>query len=89
MPKFWLLLLLIFFLIRYVLPPVLRLLLGSFVRRQVRNSGFGPMPGDAPRPGSPPAPGQVRVDFVPPATAQNRPKPGFQGGEYVDFEEVK
>ena len=90
MYKFWLVLIITFFLIRYVLPVVMRMVLGSFVRKQMRNGGFGvpPQPGpQARRPsGPPPAPGQVRVDYVPPAATEG---PQFSGGEYVDFEEVK
>lgn len=89
MPKFWLILIITFFLIRYVLPVVLRWLLGSFVRKQMRNGGFE-VP-QRPQPGPPPAPGQVRVDYVPP-TRPDAAQPGkpneFKGGEYVDFEEV-
>lgn len=88
--KFWLIFILIFFAVRYLLPIVLRLALGSFVRKQMRDSGFvvppqGPSAGGAT--GS--RPGEVHVDYVPP-TPPERDKPsGFKGGEYVDFEEVK
>ena len=98
--SFWLFLLFSFFLIRYVLPTLLRAILGGFVRQQVHRAQqpggpFGPLPG-APygagpgqgRPaGPPPAPGQVRVDYVPPKPATSRPDSGRMG-EYVDFEEV-
>ena len=85
--RFWLILILLFFAVRYVLPIVLRLVLSGFVRKQMRNGGFGVPPQS--QSGPPPAPGEVRVDFVPP-TASEREKPkGFKGGEYVDFEEVK
>ena len=89
MYKFWLVLIITFFLIRYVLPVVMRLVLGSFVRKQMRNGGFGvPPPRARARrpPGPPPAPGQVRVDYVPPAATEGSQ---FEGGEYVDFEEVR
>ena len=83
---FWLVLLFTFFFVRYVLPLVLRTVLGGFVRRQVRNGGFGGPPAGADA--QPPKPGEVRVDFVPPAaTAKSKPT-GFKGGEYVDYEEV-
>ena len=85
--RFWLILILIFFAVRYVLPIVLRLVLSGFVRKQMRNGGFGPLPS---QPGPPPAPGEVRVDYVPPTANTEGAKPaGFQGGDYVDFEEVK
>jgi hypothetical protein len=100
---FTLSLLLFFLLVRYVLPRVLRAVLGSFVRQQVHKAqqgGFGGFPpgydprggfgGQPPRPAGPPpsAPGQVRVEYVPPQVQEAR-QGEFKGGEYVDFEEVK
>ncbi|MBD2770446.1 DUF4834 domain-containing protein [Hymenobacter sp. BT664] len=85
--RFWLILILLFFAVRYVLPIVLRVVLTGFVRKQMRNGGFGVPPQS--RPGPPPAPGEVRVDYVPPITPKGEKPPGFKGGEYVDFEEVK
>lgn len=98
--SFWLILLFSFFLIRYVLPSVMRAVLGGFVRQQVHKAQqqgggpFGPTNGNPFGPqgpgrpaGPPPAPGQVRVDYVPPTTA--KPRTGSDRvGEYVDFEEV-
>ena len=85
--RFWLIIILIFFAIRYVLPIVLRLVLGSVVRKQMQKGGFVVPPQQ--RPGPPPAEGQVRVDYVPPAAPEQARPQGFKGGEYVDFEEVK
>ena len=99
---FWLVLLFTFFFVRYLLPVVLRALLGGFVRKTMRNGGFGPQAGPGFGAGhsgqanrqhtnqkNSPRPGEVRVDFVPP-TAQPGQKPtGFKGGEYVEYEEVK
>lgn len=91
---FTLTLLLVFLLVRFVLPRVLRALLGSFVRQQVHKAqqqgfggGFG---GYQQRPAGPPpaAPGQVRVEYVPPK-AKEAHQGEFKGGEYVDYEEVK
>ncbi len=88
--KFWLISILIFFAVRYLLPIVLRLALNSFVRKQMRNGGFSVPPQAQPTPGPAAArPGEVRVDYVPPVAAQPGKQPGFTGGEYVDFEEVK
>ena len=84
--RFWLIFILLFFAVRYVLPIVLRLVLSGFVRKQMRNGGFGVPP--PAQPGPPPAPGQVRVDFVPPVAPEQGKPQGFKGGEYVDFEEV-
>ena len=85
--RFWLILILVFFALRYVLPIVLRLVLSSFVRKQMRNGGFVVPPQS--QPGPPPAPGQVRVEYTPPVAAESVKPQGFKGGEYVDFEEVK
>ena len=81
--RFWLLFILIFFAVRYVLPVVLRVVLSGFVRKQMRSGGFAAPP----RPGA--AQGEVRVDYVPPTAPSSEKPAGFQGGEYVDFEEVK
>lgn len=95
---FTLSLLLFFLLVRYVLPQVLRVILGGFVRQQVHKAqqgGFYPPPGsqsggyqqqsqDEPVT----KPGQVRVDYVPPTTSASERKHEFRGGEYVDYEEV-
>ena len=96
---FTLSLLLFFLLVRYVLPQVLRVVLGGFVRQQVHKAqqgGFysppGPQAGgyQAPSQGEPATkPGQVRVDYVPPTTSASERKHEFRGGEYVDYEEVK
>ena len=85
--RFWLLFILIFLAARYLLPIVFRLALNSFVRKQMRNSGFVVPPQAQPRQSA--APGEVRIDYVPPAAPDNRKPHDFKGGEYVDFEEVK
>ena len=83
--RFWLILILVFFALRYVMHIVLRLVLSSFVRKQLRNGGFVVPP----QPGPPPAPGQVRVEYTPPVAAESEKPQGVKGGEYVDCEEVK
>jgi hypothetical protein len=93
-------LLIISLFVRYLLPVVLRAVLGSFVRQQVhkaQQAGFYPPGGGQPagyqsqaqahQPDA--APGQVRVDYVPPTAAGTERKHEFRGGEYVDYEEVK
>jgi hypothetical protein len=91
--SFWISLLLFFLLVRYILPVVLRAVLGSFVRKQVHKAqqgGFYAPPVDFQTPPQPStAPGQVRVDYVPPQAAVSEQKREFRGGEYVDYEEVK
>jgi len=47
--RFWLIAILVFFAIRYLLPIVLRLVLSSFVRKQMRNGGFVVPPPARPR----------------------------------------
>lgn len=95
---FTLSLLVFFLLVRYVLPQVLRVVLGGFVRQQVHKAqqgGFYP-PNGGPMGGGyqqhtqqkpPTKPGEVRVAYVPP-TAEGERKHEFRGGEYVDYEEV-
>ena len=88
--RFWLIFILIFFAVRYLLPIVLRLALGSFVRKQMRNGGFVvPPQGPASSSGAAPHPGEVRVEYMPPTPSEREKPAGFTGGEYVDFEEVK
>jgi hypothetical protein len=95
---FTLSLLLFFLLVRFVLPRVLRAVLGGFVRQQVHKAqqgGFYP-PAGQPAGGyqGPPQAepttkaGQVRVEYVPPTTSASERKHEFRGGEYVDYEEV-
>jgi hypothetical protein len=96
---FTLSLLLFFVLVRFVLPRVLRVVLGGFVRQQVHKAQQGgfytppsnPMGGhqaqSPPEPAS--KPGQVRVEYVPPTTSPvGDRRHEFRGGEYVDYEEV-
>ena len=95
---FTLSLLCFFLLVRYVVPRVLRAVLGGFVRQQVHKTqqggfggfppGFGGYQPPHPSAGPPPAaPGQVRVEYVPPQAKEAR-QGEFKGGEYVDYEEV-
>jgi hypothetical protein len=92
-------LLLVFLLVRFVLPQVLRAVLGNFVRQQVHKAqqgGFYPPTGPQAHDYQSQAqrepttkPGQVRVEYVPPTTSASERKHEFRGGEYVDYEEVK
>lgn len=100
--SFTLSLVVFFLLVRFVLPQVLRAVLGGFVRQQVHKAqqgGFYP-PNGQPAGGGyqqqaqqaqqkpPTRPGEVRVDYVPPTTSGAERKHEFRGGEYVDYEEV-
>ncbi|GGF16446.1 DUF4834 family protein [Hymenobacter cavernae] len=90
MAKFLLTLLVVSFIMRFVVPVVLRLLVGSLVQKQTRRfeQQFGGGSPFSPPPSSGPAPGEVRVEYVPPKQKAPQPK-DFKGGDYVDFEEVK
>ncbi|OON70646.1 DUF4834 family protein [Hymenobacter sp. CRA2] len=84
---------LLFWVLRLVLPYLLRYALTSLVKKQM---GAGGMPFGAPFEGQAPpryeqaaeSADHVRVDYVPPKT-KRQPKADFRGGDYVDFEEVK
>ncbi|MCC2546081.1 DUF4834 family protein [Hymenobacter sp. BT175] len=98
MPKFLLTLLIISLLVRFVLPVVLRFLVGMFLKKQARRYGVpfgGQSQGPFARPaqGPPPGPssgsaGELRVEYVPPKQKPTGKKE-FRGGDYVDFEEIK
>lgn len=87
--SFLLTVLTILLVLRYLVPFLLRLLLGRLVRQTMRaagapTGGFG----ERPRPQSG-ATASVRVDYAPPPR-KREPRPGgYRGGEYVDFEEVR
>ena len=88
--RFWLILILVFFVVRYLAPIVLRLVLAGFVRKQMRNGGFVVPPQARPDGGRPATgPGEVHIDYVPPVAPERDKPAGFKGGDYVDFEEVK
>lgn len=97
--SFFVSLLLFLVLVRYILPRVLRLVLGNFVRQQVHKAqqgGFYPPTGGQPgayqtqsQGESATQPGQVRVAYVPPTPTKGERKHEFRGGEYIDYEEVK
>ncbi|SNR77119.1 DUF4834 family protein [Hymenobacter mucosus] len=95
MTTFLFVLLVLFFLARFVLPVVLRLVVGNFVKQQARRygQGFGgaqPFEGGYTEPQRPTngSGSSVHVDYVPPRQ-KPRPSKDFKGGEYVEFEEVK
>ncbi|HEX8429015.1 DUF4834 family protein [Hymenobacter sp.] len=94
MVKFLLIFFLISLVLRFVLPVLMRWLVVGFLKKQTRRYGqqVGANPFEAPRPeptrNHATSAGQVHVDYVPPK-AQAKPARHFEGGEYVDFEEVK
>ncbi|RYY19710.1 MAG: hypothetical protein EOO36_05165 [Cytophagaceae bacterium] len=71
-------------------------MLGNLVRQQVRKAqessfyapGNGPQPAYTPPRETAASANQVRVDYVPPTAAKPERKREFQGGEYIDYEEV-
>ncbi|GGK74998.1 DUF4834 family protein [Rufibacter glacialis] len=96
--KFILITLAVMFLLRYLMPYIIRFLLKTFVQKQMRKAQqYASFQGQAhqhqqyqqARPqghGQGAAGGKVKVAFVP---EEKRPRKDFPGGEYVDYEEVK
>jgi hypothetical protein len=88
--EYILILLIALIFIRFILPGLVKALLARFIRRQMRTHGFEVPSQEPPRSRSTSAAEQVRVDFVPPRQTINPDKPhSAQGGEYIDFEEIK
>ena len=93
--KFFITLILIFFLLRLLMPYIIRWALQTFVKRTIRKGGFTgtfgqpPFQQDFAQPRQKAPEGKVNIDYVP---EDNKTKPNnsdFKGGEYVDYEEVK
>lgn len=89
MIKFLLITFLIYLLIRLVAPYLFRWWLKSFMKKHIRNGNFQ----NPYRPGGPPPrpqqpEGEIQIDYIP-EEQPDQPKKNFQGGEYVDYEEVK
>ena len=92
MIKFIFTTLLIIFLIRLVAPTLLRWLLGMFIKKKMRNGSFfytnmnQRQEQQAYQNGqNRQAEGKVKIDYIP----EQPNRKGFDGGEYVDYEEVK
>ncbi|MDU0370944.1 DUF4834 family protein [Hymenobacter endophyticus] len=92
--KFFLVLIVLWLFVRYVLPLVLRFAVKHLLKKQAQKFGqhYGANPFANPsqtsaRPSHTPT-GEVQVEYVPPRAKPPRPRE-FNGGEYVDFEEVK
>lgn len=92
--KFFLAFLILLLVARYVLPLVVRFAVRYLLKKQVQKFGqhyganpFANPPQARARPNQGPT-GEVQVDYVPPREKPKKPKE-FNGGEYVDFEEVK
>lgn len=92
--KFFLVLFVLVLFVRYVLPLVVRFAVKYLLKKQVQkfsqHYGTHPFanPAQARTHTSQAGQNQVQVDFVPPREKPQQPKE-FNGGEYVDFEEVK
>ncbi|GHA67145.1 DUF4834 family protein [Pontibacter akesuensis] len=93
MIKFIFVTILIIFFIRLVAPVLLRWLLAAFIKKKVRNGSFFytnmnqqrqqqqyQEDGDGRK-----AEGKVKIDYIP----EQPNRKGFDGGEYVEYEEVK
>lgn len=92
MIKFIFTTLLIIFFIRLVAPVLFRWLLGMFIRKKMRNGSFfytnmhqqqrQQQNGHS---NNGRAEGKVKIDYIP----EQPDRKNFDGGEYVDYEEVK
>ncbi|WP_242923777.1 DUF4834 family protein [Pontibacter liquoris] len=96
MIKFIFTTLLIIFIMRTIAPVLFRWLLGAFVKKSMRNGTFFyPNQQQQQRPYQEPgrsngqpngrSTGHVKIDYIPDQPGQRH----FDGGEYVDYEEVK
>lgn len=87
--KFLLVFVLLLLVLRFVLPVLMRYLVVGFLQKQARRHAqqFGGAVPEPPRHGA--ASSQVRVDYVPPKQKASAQPKEFNGGEYVEFEEVK
>ncbi|QMU30814.1 DUF4834 family protein [Adhaeribacter radiodurans] len=93
--KFFIILIITFFLMRLLMPYIIRWVLQVFVKRTIRKGGFTGTFGQPPFQQGPfqqqnqAQEGKINIDYVP---NENKAKPSggeFKGGEYVDYEEVK
>jgi hypothetical protein len=89
MIKFLFVTFLIFLFFRLVAPTLFKWLLGMFIKKKVRNGSFfytnmnQQQRNTSDTTGR--AEGKVKIDYIP----EQPDKKGFDGGEYVDYEEVK
>ena len=89
MIKFLFITFLVILFLRMVAPFLFRWLITFLIGRQVRKGVFSTFQQGAPQPQqSRPTnrKGSINIDFVPPP---EKPKKSFDGGEYVEYEEVK
>jgi hypothetical protein len=90
MIKFLIIAFLVFMFLRLVAPVLFRFLLGMFIKRSMRNGSFFTNMQQPPRPqpngqSNGRAKADIKIDYIPNQTDRK----DFQGGEYVDYEEVK
>ena len=87
MLKFLIELFLIFMFIRLVAPFLLRWLVAFFFKKAVKNSGFGQQQTYNHQAAPKQPTGKIKIDYIPEENKKQRKE--FNGGEYVDYEEVK
>ncbi|MDQ4141696.1 MAG: DUF4834 family protein [Bacteroidota bacterium] len=93
--KFFITLLVIFFLLRLLMPYIIKWVLQAFVKRTIRKGGFTGTFGQPPFQQNPfqqqqrTQEGKVNIDYVPNGNKTKPDGSDFKGGEYVDYEEVK
>lgn len=88
MIKFLIIAVLVFLFFRLVAPALFRFLLGMFIKRSMRNGTFFTNMQQPQRPqpnGQGRAKADIKIDYIP----NQADRKDFQGGEYVDYEEVK
>jgi hypothetical protein len=73
--------------IRLVAPFLLRWLVAFFFKKAVKNSGFGQHQTYNHQAAPKQPAGKIKIDYIPEEKQKQRKE--FNGGEYVDYEEVK
>ena len=88
MIKFIIITFLFFLFLRLVAPFLLRWAITFFIGKQVRKGMFNmnpPQPRQNPSQGQKTKAGNLNIDYIP----EDKTQPGYKGGDYVEYEEVK
>lgn len=87
MIKFIVVSILIYLAFKYVIAPILRIVLQHLVKKAVQNQ-FGQFKNQPHQKEPSRQEGSIRVDYIP-DKEKNKPKKEDDIGEYIDYEEVK
>jgi hypothetical protein len=87
MIKFIFVSILIYLAFRYIIAPILRVVLQHLVKKAVQNQ-FGQFKNQPQQKGPSRQEGSIRVDYIP-EKDKTKPKKEDDIGEYIDYEEVK